>query len=60
MSRLQVHPIADDDRLANGQPGLRTVPIYEFVEGVAIAPLRIWTRQTIDNRGLRNFKVRPP
>jgi hypothetical protein len=58
MSRLQVHPIADDNRLAEGQPRLGTIPIYELVDGMAIAPLRIWARQTVENRGLRNFKVR--
>jgi hypothetical protein len=52
-----MHPIANDDRLAEGQPWLGTVPVYEFVYGVAIAALRIWARQTIENGGFRNFKV---
>ena len=34
------------------------VPIYKFVEGVAIATLRIGTGQTVNYRGLRHFEVR--
>src|SRR5215470_760853 len=60
MSRLQMHPIANDDRLTEGQPRLGTVPVYEFVDGVAIAPLCIWARQTVENRGFRDLKVWQP
>jgi hypothetical protein len=60
MAGLQVHPVTDDNRFAERQSRLRAVPVYEFIDGVAIAPLRIWTRQAIDNCGLRNFKVRQP
>ena len=60
MSRLQMHPIANDHRLVEGEPWLGAVPVHEFVDGVAIAPLRIWARQTVENRGLRDFKVWKP
>ena len=38
-------------------PGLAASTRDELVDRVAIAPLSIWARQTIENRGLRNFKV---
>jgi len=57
MARFQVHPVTDDNRLAKRQSRLRAVPVYEFIYGVAVAALRIWARQTIENGGLRNFKV---
>jgi hypothetical protein len=38
----QMHPIAIDNRLVEGEPWLETVPINEFVDGVAIPPPRIW------------------
>lgn len=60
MSRLQMHPIANDHRLVEGEPWLGAVPIDEFVDGVAIAPLRIWARQTAENRGFRDFKIWQP
>jgi hypothetical protein len=47
MARLPVHPVAHNNRLAEGQPWLGTVPFYELVNGVAIAPLCVWTRQTV-------------
>ena len=57
---LQVHPIPNDHCLAEGKPRFGTVPIHEFVDGVAIAPLRIRARQTVENRELRDFKIRQP
>jgi hypothetical protein len=58
MSRLQIHPITDDNGFAEGQPWFGAVPIYKFVDGVAIAALRVRTGQTVENCGLRDFKVR--
>jgi hypothetical protein len=56
----QVHPIPNDHCLAEGKPRFGAVPIHEFVDGVAIAPLRIRARQTVENRGLRDFKIGQP
>lgn len=39
-SRLQMQPVVNDHRLIEG----RAIPVHEFVDGVAIAPLRIWAR----------------
>jgi hypothetical protein len=36
----------------------RSSTIYKFVDGVAIAALRIRTGQTVKNRGLGDFEVR--
>lgn len=52
-----MHSIAHDNGLAEGQSWLGAVLIHEFVDGVAIAPLRIWARQTAENRGLGDFEV---
>jgi hypothetical protein len=57
MPGLKMHPIANDNSLVEGESWLGAVPIHEFVDGVAIPPLRVWARQTAENRGLRDFKV---
>jgi len=53
-----MHPIANDNRFVEGEPWLGAIPVNEFIDGVAIAPLRIWARKTAENRGLGDFKVR--
>jgi len=58
VSRLEMHSIANDNRLIEREPWLGAVPIHEFVDRVAITPLRIWARQTVENRGLGDFEVR--
>ena len=52
-----MHLIAKDNRPVEGEPRLGAVPIHEFVDGVAIAPLRISARQTAENRGLDDVEV---
>jgi hypothetical protein len=44
ISRLQMHPVANDHHLIEREPWLGAIPVHEFVDGVALAPLRIWAR----------------
>lgn len=55
-----MRPITNHDCLTEGQPRLGTVPVYEFVDGMAIAPLCIWAGQTVKNRAFREPKVWQP
>ena len=53
-----MHATANNHSLAEGQPWLGAVPVHEFVDGVAIAALGIRAGQAIENRRLRDFKIR--
>jgi hypothetical protein len=55
MSRFKMHSIANDNRLVECESWLGAIPIHELVDGMSIAPLRIGTRQTGENRGLGDF-----
>src|SRR5258707_6196894 len=58
MTCFQVHPVAEDNSLAERQPRLRAVPVHEFVDGMTIAALGVRAGEAVENRGLRDFKVR--
>jgi hypothetical protein len=48
MARFQMHPVTDDNRLAERQSRLRVVPVHEFINGMAIAALSVWA-ETVEN-----------
>ena len=56
---LQMHPVPDDHRFAKRQSQLRTVPVYEFINGMAIAALSVGARQVLRTEDFapRNLEV---
>jgi hypothetical protein len=57
VTRLEMHPITNNDSLAERQAWLGAVPVHKFINGVAIAALSVRARQAIENRGLRHLKI---
>src|SRR5712692_3815242 len=57
MARFQVHPVTDDNRLAERQSRLRAVPVHEFINGMAIAALSVRARETVENRGSGDLEI---
>jgi hypothetical protein len=55
-----MHSVPKDHSFAERQPGLRTIPIYEFVDRVPVPALSIGTGKAVEDSGLRDFEVRQP
>lgn len=52
-----MHPVAEDYSLAERQSWLRAVPVYEFVNGMAIAALSVRAGEAVEDSGLRDLEV---
>src|SRR2546427_526455 len=57
MARFQVHPVTDDNRLAERQSRLRAVPVHEFINGMTIAALSVWAGETVENSGFSDLQI---
>jgi hypothetical protein len=53
-----VHPVTDDDRLAERQSRLRTVPVHEFINGMTIAALSVRAGKSVENGGFGDVEIR--
>ncbi len=56
MARLQVHPVADDNRLAERQPWFGAIPVHKLVNGMVIATLGVRAGQAVEDRGFRRLQ----
>jgi hypothetical protein len=55
-----MHSVPEDYGLAERQPWLGTIPIYELVNRVPVAALSIGTGKAVEESGFRDFEVWQP
>lgn len=59
-ARFEVNAIPENDRPAEGEPGLRAVPVHELVNCVPVAALGVNRTEAVQNRRFRLVQVRQP
>ena len=52
--------VPNDHNPVERQARLRTVPIYKFIDGVAVPPLGVWARETLQDGRSGDFKIGKP